>query len=116
MSNTGKFGNFKGNIYELTNALKNAGVIFEGQWEEKYNSCHRIVTSDGCGINWSKTKGTIWLDGKAGVVKKTKKKISKSGIEVENLIDSVETTETVKSLIKEMKSIIKKIEKLNKQL
>lgn len=114
MSNTGKFGNFKGNIYDLTIALKNAGVVWEGEWVEKHNSCYRIVTIEGCGINWSKTKGTVWFDGKSDVVKKVKKKISKSGIDIENIDDSVETTETMETLIKEMKSIIKKIEKLNK--
>ena len=52
-----------GTFEELEKAVEAAGCV--GAWEEKPNSVWRFVNKDRAGLNWSKTKGTLWFDGPA---------------------------------------------------
>lgn len=51
---------FRGKLDELKSKLAAAGA--EGDWSER-NGSHQLRTSDGGVLNWSPTKGTIWLQG-----------------------------------------------------
>lgn len=50
-----------GTLEELKSAVERAGYI--GEWQEKPNNCWRFVAKNRSGLNWSKSKGTIWFDG-----------------------------------------------------
>lgn len=52
---------FHGSIDQLQDTFLVAGI--DGEWHEKPNSCWRFVAPNRAGMNWAKTKGTVWFDG-----------------------------------------------------
>jgi predicted nucleotide-binding protein len=56
---------FHGSLDQLKQIIANAG--YEGEWQEKPNSCWRFASRDKAGLNWSSSKGTLWFDGPEAV-------------------------------------------------
>jgi hypothetical protein len=52
---------FCGRLGALQDLVLLTGVY--GEWEEGANGVWRYVCEDHAGLNWSSTRGTIWLDG-----------------------------------------------------
>lgn len=52
---------FHGSLDTLKGKLDSAGI--QGDWQEKPNSCFRLVLANKAGLNWASTTGKIWLDG-----------------------------------------------------
>lgn len=54
---------FQGSLEELSGRLAAGGL--SGEWLERPNGVWQLKCSDGVGVNWSQTKGTLWCDGPA---------------------------------------------------
>jgi hypothetical protein len=52
---------FIGTLRELQDLILLTGDY--GEWQEKPNGVWRYSSEDGGGLNWSSTKGTLWIDG-----------------------------------------------------
>lgn len=50
-----------GSFEELQAAVSSIGYV--GEWQSKPNEVFRFASKDRSGLNWSKTKGTLWYDG-----------------------------------------------------
>jgi hypothetical protein len=54
---------FHGSLTKLQDLILLTGDY--GEWEEKPNGIWRYRSEDGGGLNWSRTRGTLWFDGRA---------------------------------------------------